>query len=193
MLELNNIDYNNLEDIKKVKKLKKSELLEIFKDSEIVESLTKNQLLELLLENEIFLELKERLLKLESENMELRHQVTNLKRTENGKKYMELEKRYREAIRDLERLRTDKYGYVEKLEKEIRELNWKIGEIEGQRDYYKSMYLMNLYNNGVSNSANNIDFKPYYRKLAMYLHPDKQGGNDEGMKILNELKDKFNN
>lgn len=85
----------------------------------------------------------------------------------------------------------------EKLRKQLEEKGGadteEINNLKSERDYYKIMYELLKASSSNSRCSSNIDFNSYYRKLAKYLHPDKNNGNDEGMKILNELKDKMSN
>lgn len=85
----------------------------------------------------------------------------------------------------------------EKLRKQLEEKGGanteEINNLKCERDYYKVMYELLKASSSTSRCSSNIDFNSYYRKLAKYLHPDRNNGNDEGMKILNELKDKMSN
>lgn len=85
----------------------------------------------------------------------------------------------------------------EKLRKQLEEKGGanteEINNLKSERDYYKVMYELLKASSSTSRCSSNIDFNSYYRKLAKYLHPDKNNGNEEGMKILNELKDKMSN
>lgn len=85
----------------------------------------------------------------------------------------------------------------EKLRKQLEEKGGanteEINNLKSERDYYKVMYELLKASSSNSRCSSNIDFNDYYRKLAKYLHPDRNNGNDEGMKILNELKDKMSN
>lgn len=191
MLDLNRIDFSDTKDLKEVRKLKKSDLLKLFKNPEVVKGLTKKDLLEILLDNKFFVTLRRRLFDTNIKIMNLNMEISKLKGTEKAKKYLDLEDQYQEVVRKYKSLKHSKDVYTEKLEKDIRELNSKIHELERDRDYYKNKYFNNFNFFGNNSNTNSIDFKPYYRKLAMYLHPDKQGGNSEGMQILNELKEKL--
>lgn len=85
----------------------------------------------------------------------------------------------------------------EKLRKQLEEKGGanteEINNLKSERDYYKVMYELLKASSSTSRCSSNIDFNSYYRRLAKYLHPDRNNGNDEGMKILNELKDKMSN
>lgn len=85
----------------------------------------------------------------------------------------------------------------EKLRKQLEEKGGtnteEINNLKSERDYYKIMYELLKASSSSSRCSSNIDFNSYYRRLAKYLHPDRNNGNDEGMKILNELKDKMSN
>lgn len=85
----------------------------------------------------------------------------------------------------------------EKLRKQLEEKGGanteEINNLKSERDYYKIMYELLKASSSTSRCSSNIDFNSYYRKLAKHLHPDRNNGNDEGMKILNELKDKMSN
>lgn len=190
MLDLNRVDFNNTEDIKDIKKLKKNELLQLFKNPEKLNGLLKKELLELLLENKFFLILRRRLANAQIENMNLHFEISKLKRAEKVKKYLDLEEQYQELVSKYKSLKHKNDRYTESLESQIRELNSKIHELERERDYYKDLFHRSSFINPFASSS--IDFKPYYRKLAKYLHPDKQNGDSEGMQILNELKEKLN-
>lgn len=85
----------------------------------------------------------------------------------------------------------------EKLRKQLEEKGGadteEINNLKSERDYYKIMYELLKAGSSTSRCSSNIDFNSYYRKLAKHLHPDRNNGDDEGMKILNELKDKMSN
>ena len=85
----------------------------------------------------------------------------------------------------------------EKLRKQLEEKGGanteEINNLKSERDYYKIMYELLKASSSTSRCSSNIDFNSYYRKLAKFLHPDRNNGDDEGMKILNELKDKMSN
>lgn len=50
-----------------------------------------------------------------------------------------------------------------------------------KRDYYEVL--------GVSKSASADELKKAYRRLAVQHHPDKEGGNEEKFKEINEAYD----
>lgn len=195
MLELNNIDFNDTDDLKEIRKLKKSELLTLFKNPEVVKSLTKNQLLELLLENKFFLELKEKISSLQNENMKLKSEVNKLRKTDKASKYLELEAKYESLLKEYDKLSRDVNQEKRPLEEKINKLYKELAMVEEDRNRYRDLYQIHMRycrkDSYTTNTNTTIDFNKYYRKLAMYLHPDKQNGDDEGMKILNELKDKL--
>lgn len=126
--------------------------------------------------------------KTEHNTHELYHKIGVL-RHENKKLRKQLEEKGEVPYIDI--IRQYKKGEVNA--EEINRLTQEMNNLKCERDYYKVMYELLKASNSTSRCSSNIDFNSYYRKLAKYLHPDRNKGNDEGMKILNELKDKMSN
>ena len=95
-----------------------------------------------------------------------KHEVVELSETEAEKKIAEL----KECIHELSRMRSEKQRELTKYEMEVKRLNRLIDSLIPK--------------------VNADNFNSYYKKLAMYVHPDKMG-DTEAMQLLNEVKNKF--
>ena len=126
--------------------------------------------------------------KIEHHTSELHHRIIALSR-ENEKLRKQLEEKGEVPYIDI----INQYKKGGTNTEEINRLTQEMNNLKCERDYYKIMYELLKASSSTSRCSSNIDFNSYYRKLAKYLHPDKNNGNDEGMKILNELKDKMSN
>lgn len=126
--------------------------------------------------------------KIEHNTSELHHRISVLSR-ENKKLRKQLEEKGEVPHIDI----INQYRKGGTNTEEINRLKQEINSLKCEIDYYKVMYDLLKASTSSSRCSSNIDFNSYYRKLAKYLHPDRNNGNDEGMKILNELKDKMSN
>lgn len=126
--------------------------------------------------------------KIEHNTSELHYRISVLRR-ENKKLRKQLEEKGEVPYIDI--IRQYKKGGVNA--EEVNRLKEEMNSLKCERDYYKVMYELLKASSSNSRCSSNIDFNSYYRKLAKHLHPDRNNGDDEGMKILNELKDKMSN